>query len=297
MIDHIIDIAESPARLSVSNGLLRIRPGEGMEAAVPLREVRALIVSHAQVTYTNSVLSRLATEGAAFIVCDERHSPVGMMLPLVGHGTQTERFAQQASVSLPRKKNAWKQIIKAKVRNQGRLLKRLYGTDYGLFDLGSAVRTGDSENIEARAARKYWKYLFGEGSGFKRDFEADGVNAWLNYGYAVIRALVARSLCAAGLHPSLGVHHHNRYDSFCLASDVMEPYRPIVDACAVELSEVYDPMEGLTKDSKGDLLAALTGPVHVQGERKTIFTMVKKTAASLADYLCEEGKELYLPEL
>jgi hypothetical protein len=167
-----------------------------------------------------------------FIVSNEKHLPAAMLLPLSTHSTQTERFARQAAVSLPTRKRAWQQIVQAKLRAQARLLEETTGADQGLHVMAGRVRSGDPDNLEAQAARVYWPALFGKeasGEAFRRDPEGEGINVHLNYGYAVLRAIVARALCASGLHPSLGVHHHNRYDTFCLADDLMEPFRPLVD--------------------------------------------------------------------
>ncbi len=151
-----------------------------------------------------------------------------MLLPLVTHSLQAERFAAQARLAAPVRKRAWQQIVQAKITAQGRLLKERTHNDHGLDAIAKSVKSGDTANVEARAARIYWGKLFGE-TVFRRDADGDGLNACLNYGYAILRAVVARSLCGAGLHPSLGIHHHNRYDAFCLADDLMEPFRPLVD--------------------------------------------------------------------
>lgn len=162
------------------------------------------------------------------VTSDARHQPTGMLLPLAANTLQTERFAAQAALNQPLRKQLWKQVVQAKIRWQAKVLHDITGSDALLTGLVRKVRSGDPENVEAQAARRYWSRLFPEG-GFKRDRDAVDQNRYLNYGYAILRALTARSLCAAGLHPSLGIHHSNRYNAYCLADDFMEPFRPFVD--------------------------------------------------------------------
>ncbi|MFH0937841.1 MAG: type II CRISPR-associated endonuclease Cas1 [Planctomycetota bacterium] len=164
-----------------------------------------------------------------------------------------------------------------------------------LLDLREQVHSGDPQNIEAQAARRYWLALFGEN--FRRDRDADDQNRLLNYGYAILRATVARAICAAGLHPSLGLHHHNRYDTFCLASDLMEPFRPLVDNVVVQYIRQHGSNAPLDKAAKAALLAPITARYTADGESRTLFDLLARVASSLTDVYMEEGKELYLPEL
>ena len=226
MTDRILDISEHPARLSVRHEQLLIATGES-EATVPLEELAVLIVSNPGVTYTQAVVAGLMESGGVFIVCGPSHLPSGMMLPLEGHHLQTERLRQQFAASEPVQKKVWRQLITEKVKSQGRALLRAHGDDRGLLAMARRVKAGDPDNVEAQAARKYFPAMFGED--FQRNRDWPGVNALLNYGYTVLRAIVARALAGAGLHPSIGVHHHNRYDAYALAADVMEPFRVIVD--------------------------------------------------------------------
>jgi CRISPR-associated protein Cas1 len=205
--ERIIDISDEPARLSVRLKQLVIERGDE-PITVPLEELAVIVVSHPAVTYTHAVLSGICAAGGAFIICDDKHLPTGMLLPLQANFVQTERFAAQAQATLPMKKQLWKQIVKSKVQSQAGLLRKLRGEDLGLNRLAGKVRSGDTANIEAQASRRYWTALFG--TEFIRDYEAEDQNRLLNYGYAVLRALTARAICASGLHPSLGVHHHNR---------------------------------------------------------------------------------------
>jgi CRISPR-associated protein Cas1 len=233
----------APSRAE-EGGRARRDPESGLSArdtqtqTIPFADIAVLVTSHPQISFTQAVLAGLAAAGGMFIVSNEKHLPAAMLLPLSTHSTQTERFARQAGVSLPTRKRAWQQIVRAKLRAQARLLEEATGSDGGLGVMAGKVRSGDPDNLEAQAARIYWQALFGRGASgeaFRRDPDGGGVNVHLNYGYAVLRAIVARALCASGLHPSLGVHHHNRYDTFCLADDLMEPFRPLVDRVVARL--------------------------------------------------------------
>jgi CRISPR-associated protein Cas1 len=317
--DRVIDFSDRPAYLSVKNSLLVIRFGVAPPASapedgndddqvssndqspprseihtVPLEEIAVVLVSHPQVTYSHAVLPGLAA-GAILVACDTKHMPAAMMLPLVTHSVQTERFAAQAKVPVPTCKRLWQQLVKAKLEAQALLLEYRSGNDHGLRALATEVRSGDPENLEARGARLYWPALFGES--FHRDREAEDLNRHLNYGYAVLRAITARAVCAAGLHPSLGIHHHNRYDAFCLADDVMEPFRPLVDRAVVGLHDRHGPDLPMDRDAKRALLAALLERYEFEEEARTLFDWVSRTASSIASVICQEAEKPFLPLL
>lgn len=295
MTERILDLAEEPARLSVRLDQLVIERGEESPVTVPLEELSVMVVSHPAVTFTHAVVAGIASHGGAFVVCDDKHMPVGMILPLQSHHLQAERFARQAGASLPTRKRVWQQLVKAKVRAQGRLLQELGGDDRGLIALSKRVRSGDPDNIESRASRRYWPALFGD-SGFRRNRHADDCNRHLNYGYAVLRAIVARAICAAGLHPSLGLHHHNRYDTFALASDLMEPFRPRVDRAVAVYNARVHPYAPLEKEAKTALVQVLTERVPIEGEERTLFDAAARTASSLVQVYAGHRKHLVLPE-
>ncbi len=295
-MDRILDFSEEPASLSMRIGLLVIERKDKPELTIPFSDIAVIMTSHPQVHYSNAVLASLAQAGGAFIVCNEKYLPVGMLLPLVGHSTQAERFAAQANASLPACKQMWKQVIKAKVKAQGMLLKELHGKDMGLVAMAQKVRSGDPDNIEGQASRRYWPAIFGDKS-FKRKREADDQNRFLNYGYTVLRAIVARAICAAGLHPSLGIHHHNRYDAFCLADDLMEPFRPIVDRAVVNYVNEKGKDAAMDKDAKAALISALTARFELDGDQRTLFDILSRTASSLAGVFEGERTELVLPEI
>jgi CRISPR-associated protein Cas1 len=264
------------------------------EVTLPLTDVAALIVSHPQVSYTHAVLAGLAEAGAIFVACNPKHMPAAMLLPLASHSTQTERFGQQAALSQPARKQIWQQIVRAKILAQARLLDERAGRDFGLLPMGSRVRSGDAGNLESQAARIYWPALFGD---FHRDPEGEGVNACLNYGYALLRAVIARALCGAGLHPSLGVHHHNRYDAFCLADDLMEPFRPLVDRVVARLYDRRGPSVAVDKDSKAAIIEGLLRRYTGEGESRTLFDWAARAASSLAAVMEGREEKLAVPDL
>ncbi len=271
-----------------------LRARNTQEQTLPLADIAALIVSHPQVSYSHAVLSGLAAAGATFIACDVKHLPAAMLLPLVSHSTQTERFAAQVQMSLPTRKRAWQEIVRAKLLSQARLLEERTGKDWGLGPLAARVRSGDTGNLESQAARIYWPALFGD---FRRDPEGEGVNACLNYGYAIARAVVARALCGAGLHPSFGVHHHNRYDPFCLADDMMEPYRPLVDRVVARLRDERGPEVNVDKDSKRAILEGVLTRYSAEGESRTLFDWASRAAASLTAVIEGRAEKLEVPVL
>ena len=296
MTERIIDLAEQPARLSIRNSCLVISRADEPETTIPVGEVAVLSLANPQLLLSQPVLAELASAGATVLVCDRKHMPAAMLLPLVGHFTQGERFARQAAASLPTRKRLWQTIVRAKVRAQARLLADLRGHDAGLSELLAKVRSGDPDNVEADAARRYWPALFLDRR-FRRDRFAGRQNHLLNYGYAVLRAIVARSVCAAGLHPSLGLHHHNRYDAFCLVDDLIEPFRPLVDRTTAEYCDAHGPLAPLDREAKAALIGCLLGRFPVGKQTRSLFDIAHRTAASLADVFAGERKTLLLPDL
>jgi len=294
MADRILDLSQSPAYLHVRNRQLVIERDDHPPDSIPLDDLAAVVVSHPRVRFSQSVLAGLAECGGTFIVCDAKHMPVGMLMPLQSHHVQGERFAVQAGIKRPVKKRLWQQIIRAKIRTQGALLTELTGDDAGLDGLISAVHSGDPHNVEAQAARRYWPALFG--SEFRRDHGRQDHNRMLNYGYAVLRGAVARAICAAGLHPALGLHHHNRYDAFCLADDLIEPFRTIVDRAVYHWIQSHDPKAPLDKNAKIPLLSALTARYNIDGERRTLFDVMTRVANSLVAVFDGRRKSLTLPK-
>ncbi len=220
----------------------------------------------------------MCAEGVPVLICDATHKPSGMMLPLASHFSQASVFAKQAKISLPLKKSLWKEIVRSKIKAQAEALDFLGLKCPILEKLRQSVRSGDASNMEGQAARVYWGTLFGHK--FTRDSEC-GINHCLNYGYAILRAAVLRATCGAGLHPSLGLYHHSRTNPFCLADDLMEPYRPAIDVVTYQLSVSMGSTLMLSRETKTRILTAVSRHYYSGGERRTLFDWVTHTAFSL----------------
>lgn len=295
MQNRILDLSDAPARLRIRDGRLVVERESHPPAIFSLADVSVLVVANPRVTFTQAVLAGLAGAGGVFVACDGRNLPVAMLLPLQGNSLQAERFAAQAAARLPLRKRLWRQLVRAKIEAQASVLVELCGDDAGLMQLSRLVRSGDRTNIEARASRRYWPLLFDD-DGFRRRRDRNDQNRLLNYGYAVLRAIVARAICAAGLHPTLGLHHHNRYNAFCLADDLMEPYRPVVDLAVARHFDRDDGAGGLNRETKARLLEALIRRCSMDGEQRTLFDAASRTATSLAAVYMGERDRLDLPE-
>ena len=237
---------------------------------VPIEDLGVVIVDDTRATYTQSVFLSLLEAGATVLVTGRDHIPAGMMLPLDAHHVQTERHRAHVETSAPVRKRAWQTIVRAKIVQQATVLSHFTGNHGGLAPMARRVRSGDPDNLEAQAAQRYWPRLFGKT--FRRDREAEGVNALLNYGYAVIRAAVARAVVAAGLIPSLGVHHRHRNNPFCLADDLLEPYRPYVDWRVRQMAsnDTESAPDLSERETRAELLSLLNETVHVGGRREPL---------------------------
>lgn len=264
---------------------------------IPIEDVGVIILDHKQITITQALLAELLDNNCAVITCDSRQLPVGLMLPLAGNTIQNERFRLQIDASLPLKKQLWQQTIEAKIRNQAAMLKYTTGEIHNnMLKWSESVRSGDVENMEARAAVYYWKTIFPDNPYFVRDHEGGGANALLNYGYAILRAIVARALVASGLLPTLGIHHHNRYNAYCLADDIMEPYRPYVDKVVTDiLFEDHD--AEVTTATKIKLLNIPVTEVIIGGKRSPLMVAVSHTTSSLVKCFRGESRRLIYPEM
>ena len=240
---------------------------EQTEVTKPVEDIGVVVLDNKQITITSGVLEALLENNSAVITCDSKSMPVGLMLPLYGNTTQNERFRQQLEASLPLKKQLWQQTIRAKIENQATALRKCIGEEMKCMRIWAAdVKSGDSDNLEARAAAFYWKNLFSDIDGFTREREGIPPNNLLNYGYAILRAVVARALVTSGLLPTLGIHHHNRYNAYCLADDIMEPYRPYVDELVFGIVRSGMRYEELTKELKIQLLGIPTLEVRIDGK-------------------------------
>lgn len=256
---------------------------------IPIEDIGVVVLDNKQITITQGALGALLDNNVAVVTCDEHRMPSGLLLPLEGNTTQSERFRDQIEASLPLKKQLWQQTIQAKILNQSSVLYRQRNLDCGNMEAwAKQVKSGDTDNLEGRAAAFYWQNLFGEIKGFRRDREGVPPNNLLNYGYAILRAVVARSLVGSGLLPTLGIHHHNRYNAYCLADDIMEPYRPYVDKLVAEIVDSGADISHLTTELKGKLLAIPVLDVVINGRRSPLMVGVGMTTASL--YKCYSGE-------
>lgn len=268
-------------------------------ATKPINELGVVILDHRQITLTQALLAALLDNNVSVITCDARSMPVGLQLPLYTNTTQNERFRCQLDASLPLRKQLWQQTIQAKIKNQASVLADTTSTEVGcMLAWACSVRSGDPENLEARAAAYYWKNLFHkQHPQFVRGRESDPPNNLLNYGYAILRAIIARALVGSGLLPTLGIHHHNRYNAYCLADDIMEPYRPYVDLLVVNLIRSGVDYSALTKDLKAQLLSIPTIDVCINGKRSPLMVAATTTAASLAKCFYGEIKKILYPSI
>lgn len=265
---------------------------------IPIEDVGVVVLDNKQITITQGLMEALLDNNCAVITCDKSHLPVGLLLPLSGNTTQNERFRQQLDASLPLKKQLWQQTVQAKIGNQSSVLKRCRGVEIGnMMKWQNDVRSGDPDNMEGRAAAYYWKNIFPEVEDFTRDRDGVSPNNLLNYGYAILRAVVARSLVASGLLPTLGIHHHNRYNAYCLADDIMEPYRPYVDELVVSYTDENGYPDELTPDIKRMMLSIPVLDVRINGQRSPLMLATGQTTASLARCFSGESRKLVYPEL
>lgn len=286
------------AYLSLRDGQLLVRlPAEEGSRSIPIEDIGVLILDHQQISITHGLMNALEAHKCALITCSASHMPSGLFLPLDAHSLQSERFQTQIEATLPQKKQLWQQTVRMKIQNQARVLEEVYAQPQAnMLAWVKQVRSGDPDNLEARAAAYYWANLFPSLPKFTREREESAPNALLNYGYALLRAVVARSLVSVGLLPTLGIHHHNRYNAYCLADDIMEPYRPYVDKFVQEIYEREYP-ESLTKDIKHRLLTIMEQDVVIDGITHPLSIATSLTASSLV--CCFEGssKQIDYPVL
>lgn len=279
----------NPAYLKTKTEQLVIeKQNDGEIISVPIEDIGLLILDHAQITIMSGLMAKLLEKNVALISCDSTHHPTGLLLNLDGHTLQSRQFAAQMEASLPMKKQLWQQTIVAKIYNQAILLKERGNENKFLLNLAKDVKSGDSENNEAKAASYYWKHLFPPVVAFRRDRFGMPPNNMLNYGYAILRAVVARSLVGSGLLPTLGIFHRNQYNAYCLADDIMEPYRPFVDKLVCTMIDPVEPIYDLSPELKRQLLTIPAMDTFIDGERSPLMVAVQRTTASLAK--CFEGK-------
>lgn len=263
----------------------------------PIEDLGVVILENPRITITSRLLSALLQNNCAIITCDEKNMPIGMQLLLNSNKTQSEIFRNQISASQPLKKQLWQQTIQCKIHNQFMCLKICREVSAKTLQrMENSVRSGDPDNIEGQAAAFYWKNLFGDIPEFVRDREGPFPNNLLNYGYTILRAVVARSLVSSGLLPTLGIHHHNRYNAYCLADDMMEPYRPYVDRLVYQIVIEDERAMALTKEIKAKLLSIPTIDVTIKGRQRPLMIGVSETTASLAKCFSGELRKISYPE-
>ena len=262
---------------------------------IPIEDIGVVILEHKQITITLALTAALLDNNCAIITCNDYHLPMGLLLPLDGHNLQSERYQEQINASEPLRKQLWQQTVSSKIRSQAYVLSKIPVENRNMLTWASSVRSGDADNLEGRAAAYYWKNVFGDTTFVRGQFE-DIQNAMLNYGYSVVRAMMARSLVAAGLLPTLGIHHHSRYDAYCLADDIMEPYRAFVDLKVLELLPLYKNSETLTPVIKRDLLSITTADVIIEEHRSPMMIAMQTTANSVRQCFSGEARKVIYPD-
>lgn len=284
------------AYLSTQNRQLVIRyPDDSLEKKVPIEDIGVIFLDHYRLTLTSTLLNKLLENNVAVISCDAQHLPLGMFLNLNGHSLQQEHFSNQIAVTQAKKDRLWKQTIIAKITNQAHLLAQQGVPALNMHRWAKKVKNGDPENLEARAASFYWKHLFAEISSFKRERYGAAPNGLLNYGYTILRGVVARALVGSGLLPTLGIHHHNQYNAYCLADDIMEPYRPFVDTIVLAL--VKNGVGELATESKQELLKITVCDVVINHQKSPLMVAVQQTTASLQQCYAGNRTTIKYPHL
>lgn len=288
----------NPAYISKKDSQLKVKkPDEEEESSIPIEDIGIVIIDNPQVTLTHGVLTSLLENNSALITCDKRHMPQGMLLNLDSGHVQSEMYAEQINASEPLKKQLWQQTMKSKILNQAALLKRKKIPITNMIHWAKKVRSGDPDNYEGRAAAYYWGNLFPKMLEFKRDKDGEAPNQLLNYGYAILRAITARALAASSLLPTLGIHHSNKYNAYCLADDIMEPYRPYVDNIVYTIVRNGEDFYELSTSIKKQLLEIATVDVVIDDNKSPLMVGMQRTTASLAKCFSGELRKINYPAL
>lgn len=279
----------------------RENPVTGIAETVtrPIEDIGIIVIESEQVTLSSYLISRLLENNVGIIFCDAKHMPANMILPLQANTLQSEKSIAQIQASAPLKKQLWQQTISAKILNQGAVLNKVMGLNVGnMIKWSASVRSGDPENLEGRAAAYYWRNMFSDSEKFRRDKDGDDIiNVFLNYGYAILRAIIARSLVGSGLLPLIGIHHSNKYNANCLADDIMEPYRPYVDLLVADMVKNKHMTNGLDKEAKKLLLTIPTLDVNFGKVNRPLFVAASITTASLAKCYTKESRKITYPRI
>jgi CRISPR-associated protein Cas1 len=286
----------NPAHLSRSMAQLVVQLKDEHKTikTVPIEDLGMVVLEHPEITLSTGLLEALLEHQVAVVTCDAKYMPAGLFLPLDAHNVQTERMRIQINASLPLKKQLWQQTVKAKLYNQAQLLERLGLDGKRIHQLKEKVKSGDPQNMEAQAASFYWSQIYG--SRFTRAREGNSPNAQLNYGYAILRSIVARAITASGMLPSFGIFHRNKYNAFCLADDIMEPYRCYVDWMVLNMEFTEEQDDGLTKTQKIELLQLPQVDVEINDLKRPLSHAVSITTASLFRCFDGEQRKILYPE-
>lgn len=290
----------SPAYLSLKGKQLVVKfpDEEKSPCTIPIEDIGVVLLEHRQITITSGLISALVENNCAVVSCNEKNMPTGLILPLEGHTLQSERFTDQINASLPLKKQLWQQTMQYKIRNQAAVLQNICELPAtNMLAWAREVKSGDPDNYEGRAAVYYWKNLFPEIDNFKRDRFGDFPNNVLNYGYAILRAVIARALVGSGLLPTLGIHHHNKYNAYCLADDIMEPYRPYVDILVRDLWDNGFDLCELTPEIKRKLWEIPAIDVNMGEKTSPLLVAASTTTSSLAKCYSGEQRKIIYPEI
>lgn len=287
----------NPAYLSTKNEQLFISfPQADKESrTVPIEDLGMIVLENHQITITNGLLSKLTERKVAVVSCNAQHLPEGLLLPMQGHSEQTERVRYQLEASQPLKKNLWQQTVTAKIKNQYELLKEKGKTSKRMEYLFQNVNSGDTGNHEAQAAAIYWQELF-DLPDFNRGQMGIPPNNLLNYGYAILRAVIARALVSSGMLPGVGIWHRNKYNAYCLADDIMEPYRPYVDLVVSHIVDNNDDYSQLTTDLKKELLSIPALDVNIDGQKSPLMIAASRTTSSLFECFAGISRKIIYPE-
>lgn len=286
----------NPAYLKTANEQLIIEMQDSGETkSAPIEDIGLLILDHQQITITQALIARLLANNVALITCNHTHHPTGLLLNLEGNSLQSQKFTAQVEASVPLKKQLWQQTVIAKIMNQADLLEKERAENKTLLKYAREVKSGDSGNCEAKAAAYYWKHLFPDFLQFRRERYGSPPNNLLNYGYAILRAVVARSLVASGLLPTLGIHHRNQYNAYCLADDIMEPYRPFVDQIVCDIVRMNGKFLEMGAKMKRQLLALPAMDVKIEQQKSPLMNAVQRTTASLAKCFAGESRKILYP--
>lgn len=285
---------ENPARLSLRLAQIVVER-ESDTRTVPIEDVGVVILDHRQITITHALIDALLANNVAIVTSNDKHLPVGLMLPLDGNTLQSERFRAQIDASEPLKKQMWQQTVVAKILGQAHILREQGVEHANMLAWAKTVRSGDTDNLEARAAAYYWRNMFKKDA-FIRDPQGLFPNNLLNYGYSVVRAMMARALVGAGLLPTFGIHHHSRYDAYCLADDIMEPYRPFVDMKVLEMWHSGGEISDISSGQKRELLGITTLDVMINGHRSPMMLAIQTTAQSVQKCFAGEARKIIYPD-